>query len=148
MTPAEVVASELGAVDRQDPRALAAHFAEDCELVDLSEGTTVRGREALLEDLVELFEAVPDLHVASRRIVAAGNVVAAEIELAGTPVRPFMGCEPSGARFSWETCSFYEINEDGSIRRERMYYDKAALQRQLIGSDVSVVEMGDYDVAQ
>ena len=131
MTPAEVVASELQAVDRQDPHALAAHFAEDCELVDLAEGTIVRGRAAQLDDLVALFTAVPDLHVESSRLVATGAVVAAEIALAGTPVQAFMGCEPSGRSFSWQTCSFYEINEDRSIRRERMYYDKAALLRQL-----------------
>jgi steroid delta-isomerase-like uncharacterized protein len=132
MTPTEVVASELSAVDRQDPHGLASHFAEDCELVDLSQETTVFGRAALLEELVELFAAVPDLHVATKRIVGTGNIVAAEIELAGTHVRTFMGCEPTGRRFTWPTCSFYEINEDGSIRRERMYYDKAALQQQLL----------------
>ena len=133
MTPADVVASELSAVDRQDPRGLAAHFGVDCELVDLAQESITRGREALLEELLELFKTIPDLHVASKRLVAAGNVVAAEIELAGTAVRSFMGCEPSGEPFSWPTCSFYDIDDDGSIRRERMYYDIAALKRQLGG---------------
>jgi predicted ester cyclase len=129
--PIDIVNAELDTVGRCDPAALAAHFAEHTELVDLAEGTVVSGRAALLEDLVTLFTAIPDLHVSHRRVVAQGRVVAAEIDLAGTPVGEFRRHAPTGRPITWVTCSFYDIDETGLIQRERMYYDAAALDRQL-----------------
>jgi uncharacterized protein (TIGR02246 family) len=69
----QLVAGELAAVNRQDPAALADHFSEDCEFVDLSDGTSIQGRAAFLEDLRDLFARVPDLHVVESRLVADGE---------------------------------------------------------------------------
>ena len=80
-----LVLGELAAVSRQDPHGLADHFAEHCEFVDLSDGTRIQGKAAFLEDLLGLFTAVPDFHVVESRVIAEGGVVAAEIQLAGTP---------------------------------------------------------------
>jgi predicted ester cyclase len=127
-----LVVGELAAVDRQDPHGLADHFAEDCEFVDLSDGSRINGRSDFLADLIGLFTAVPDLHVAGRRVVADGEVVAAEIRLAGTHANEWRGFAPTGVAFTWETCSFYELAEDGEhLLRERMYYDRARLDAQL-----------------
>ena len=133
MEPIDIVNAELDTVGRGDPAALAALFAEDTELVDLAEGTATAGRAALLRDLVALYTAIPDLHVAHRRVVAQGRTVAAEIDLGGTPVSEFRGHAPTGRAITWVTCSFYDIDDDGMIARERMYYDAAALDRQLAG---------------
>ena len=128
----ELVLGELAAVNRQDPQALAAHFAEDCEFVDLSDGSRIAGRVDFLADLLELFTTVPDLHVIERRVIAEAGVVAAEIRLSGTPLGEWRGCLPSGEPFVWDTCSFYDLHEDREhLLRERMYYDAAALERQL-----------------
>jgi predicted ester cyclase len=127
-----LVLGELAAVSRQDPRGLADHFAEDCEFVDLSDGTRINGKAAFLEDLLGLFTAVPDFHVVESRVIAEGGVVAAEIQLAGTPVLEWRGIEPTGKSFVWDTCSFYDLDSDREhLLRERMYYDAGALERQL-----------------
>lgn len=131
MEPIDIVNAELDTVGRGDPAALAALFAEDTELVDLAEGTVTSGRADLLRELVALFAAIPDLHVSRRRLVAQGGVVAAEIDLAGTPVGEFRGHPPTGRPIMWITCSFYDLDDAGLIARERMYYDAAALDRQL-----------------
>ena len=39
-----LVLGELAAVNRQDPQALADHFAEHCEFVDLSDGSRITAR--------------------------------------------------------------------------------------------------------
>ena len=128
-----LVLGELAAVNRQDPHGLAAHFSEDCEFVDLSDGTRIEGRTAFLEDLVVLFSAIPDFHVVEHRLVAEGGSVAAEIRLSGTHLNHWRGLPPSGKVFVWDTCSFYDLNEDDMLlKRERMYYDAAALERQLV----------------
>jgi len=127
-----LVLGELAAVNRQDPEGLAGHFAEDCEFVDLSDGTRIQGRADFLADLLGLFAAVPDFHVVERRVVVQGDVAAAEIKLAGTPVAEWRGYPPTGAAFSWDTCSFYDLHEDGEhLLRERMFYDAGRLERQL-----------------
>jgi steroid delta-isomerase-like uncharacterized protein len=127
-----LVVGELAAVSRQDPHGLADHFAEDCEFVDLSDGTRIQGKPAFLADLVGLFTAVPDFHVAHSRVIAEGGIVAAEIQLAGTPASEWRGHPPTGHSFVWDTCSFYDVDPDSELlARERMYYDAAALERQL-----------------
>jgi hypothetical protein len=47
-----LVLGELAAVSRQDPHGLAGHFADDCEFVDLSDGTRIQGKPAFLADLL------------------------------------------------------------------------------------------------
>lgn len=127
-----LVLGELEAVNRQDPEGLAGHFADDCEFVDLSDGTVINGRDDFLADLLGLFAAVPDFHVVERRLVVEGDAVAAEIKLAGTPVAEWRGFAPSGRSFTWDTCSFYDLHADGEhLLRERMFYDAARLDRQL-----------------
>jgi len=127
-----LVLGELEAVNRQDPEGLAAHFAPDCEFVDLSDGTVINGREDFLADLLGLFAAVPDFHVVERRLVVEGDAVAAEIKLAGTPAAEWRGFAPHGRPFVWDTCSFYDLHADGEhLLRERMFYDAARLERQL-----------------
>jgi predicted ester cyclase len=124
-------------VDRQDPRGLATHFCEDCEFVDLSDGSSIQGRGPFLEDLLDLFARVPDLHVVESRLVVEGGVVAAEIRLAGTPVAEWRGFAPTGRSFDWHTCSFYDLAPDGEhLLRERMYYDAGLLDRQLAAQEV------------
>lgn len=136
MSPTEkirgLVRGELAALGRHDAAGLVAHFAADCELVDLGDGGIVRGREALLAEVEELLAHVPDLRVAETRIVGEGAVVAAEILLAGTHTVAWRGQPASGREFSWPTCSFYDLAADGEhIARERMYFDAAQLDRQL-----------------
>ena len=127
-----LVAGELAAVSRQDPHGLADHFAERCEFVDLSDGTRISGKAAFLADLLELFAAVPDFHVVESRVIAEGGVVAAEIQLSGTPVSEWRGHSPTGNTFVWDTCSFYDLDPASELLlRERMYYDAGALERQL-----------------
>jgi predicted ester cyclase len=127
-----LVLGELAAVNRQDPQGLADHFAEHCEFVDLSDGSRIQGKPAFLDDLLGLFKAVPDFHVVESRVIAEGGAVAAEIQLAGTPALEWRGIEPTGRSFVWDTCSFYDLDEDREhLLRERMYYDAGALERQL-----------------
>jgi predicted ester cyclase len=117
-----LVIGELAAVNRQDPRGLADHFAEGCEFVDLSDGTRIRGRTAFLADLIELFTAVPDFHVVRSRLIAEDGAVSAEIQLSGTPVSEWRGFPPTGRSFIWDTCSFYDIDRNSELLlRVRMY---------------------------
>ncbi len=125
---------ELEAVNRQDPDGLAGHFSEDCQFVDLSDGTVIEGKEAFLADLVGVFSSVPDLHVVEKRLVAEDGVAAAEILLAGTHVNEWRGHPPTGVEFTWHTCSVYDLDDEGEhLKRERMYYDASRLDRILAG---------------
>lgn len=132
----ELVRGELAALGRHDAAGLVSHFAPDCELVDLGDGGIVRGREALLVEVEDQLAHVPDLRVAATRVVGEGDVVAAEILLAGTHSVDWRGHPASGREFSWPTCSFYDLSADGEhIARERMYFDAAQLDRQLSTAD-------------
>jgi uncharacterized protein (TIGR02246 family) len=127
-----LVRGELEALGRHDAAGLVAHFAPDCELVDLGDGGVVRGRAALLAEVEELLAHVPDLRVAETRMVGEGGVAAAEILLAGTHSVEWRSHAPTGREFSWPTCSFYDLSASGEhIARERMYFDAAQLDRQL-----------------
>ena len=132
----ELVRGELAALGRHDAAGLVSHFARDCELVDLGDGGIVRGREALLVEVEDQLAHIPDLRVVETRLVGEGEVVAAEILLAGTHTVDWRGHPATGREFSWPTCSFYDLAADGEhIARERMYFDAAQLDRQLAAGD-------------
>jgi hypothetical protein len=74
-------------------------------------------------------------------MVAEGGVVAAEIQLSGTPVDEWRGYRPTGAAFVWETCSFYDLDDDREHRLAPSSPSREHLKR-TIDVAVAVVEVG------
>ena len=106
--------------------------APDIVYVDMSDPRPVTGRAAYREVLAGIFAGLPDFKAHKWTLVVQGDRVAAELELGGTHLGPFLGYPASGAEIRWPASSFYTLNHGrDQVVREVWYHDMGALNRQL-----------------
>jgi len=86
VTPREIAAAFVEAVNSHAPDRLAALMSEDHVFVD-SDGTRLQGRVRLQQVWREYFAMVPDYHILVEEILAQGPTVVLLGEAEGTFVR-------------------------------------------------------------
>jgi steroid delta-isomerase-like uncharacterized protein len=123
---------------RQVPEEIATkrnyEFAEELFAADLLEhgpfGEDVRGREAWLEQMRGLVEAVPDFSATVEDVVAEDDLVAMRVTFRGTQEGEFMGREPTGRSFEVQNMVFTRF-EDGRIVERWVQADTFDMMEQL-----------------
>jgi predicted ester cyclase len=80
--------------------------------------------------LVGDVRAIPDLRYQIQMLVVQGGQVACRLWFDCTPVREFLGLEPTGVRVAFAEHVFYEF-EDDRIKRVCSLIDRSAVERQL-----------------
>lgn len=93
-------------------------------------GSPNDGAESVHQLLSGMFVAVPDFHVAVRRIHHADEAVVVEFVMTGTHHGPFAGLAPTGRRIEVPLVGIFEFEED-RLMCEKVYFDMATLMRQL-----------------
>jgi predicted ester cyclase len=89
------------------------------------------GRDAYVESIAQIREALPDLeYEVPAPPVADGNRVATTYRIVGTHSGPYFDFPPTGARIDVAGLSMFEV-EDGSVRRMWSAFDTLALVTQL-----------------
>ena len=113
---------------------VAAICAADFVLEDLPAGLSLRGPEGMRQWLQTWVDAAPDAHAALERIVGEGDWVATEHHGTATHTGPLRtpGGEvpPTGRTLDLWFAENYQLR-DGKLARMRVYYDGAAVLRQL-----------------
>ncbi|MFI5266918.1 MAG: ester cyclase [Chloroflexota bacterium] len=131
---ASAVRRILEAANRQDAESWASFYGVDCA----NHGRRV-GRAGMLAVFKSLLKAFPDFHFEEVRIVAAGDIVAAELRMSGThlgaPDLPVLGglltgVAPTGRHVSVENMHFYRF-EGEVIADHRAVRDDLGLMQQL-----------------
>jgi predicted ester cyclase len=107
-----------------------ASFAEDVVWTTMETGDEVKGREAVVDLIVNLhrrwFDAAPELG----QVVFGDGVAGLEAVFVATHTGEFMGTPPTGARVRLPYAVFYDV-ADGSITALHAYFPIAALAQQL-----------------
>ncbi len=107
-------------------------FAEDGVFVDVTQLEPANGRQAFRASLAETFAGLPDFRPLTWSLMTHGEHVAAELELIGSHLGPFLGYAATGAEIRWPASAFYTLNRGhDQIVRATTYYDLAGLTRQL-----------------
>lgn len=75
-------------------------------------------------------EAVPDLHWDLKELVVDGDTIAARLINTGTPVKRWLGVEPTGASFEITEYAVYRVR-DGRFAHMANVHDAESLARQL-----------------
>jgi len=117
---------------RDDVEGVLSTLAEDVEhdIVGWPFGPS-RGREATRGFYTTLFADLADGQVRSVRRLYGDNFLVDESVWTGTAVgRPF-GCEGRGRPLEFRLLHVLEFAHDGSITRENVWVDSAAIQAQL-----------------
>jgi steroid delta-isomerase-like uncharacterized protein len=134
MGPAEIrelLQRETHAWNAHDPDGVAACYAEDAEMVDVSMPEPVRGREGMRAYAAEFMTAFSDLRLEVGEPVVDGNRAAQEWKATGTHDGELMGMPPTGRKMVTLGCGTAEIGDGGLFRRGANYWNAAALMQQL-----------------
>jgi steroid delta-isomerase-like uncharacterized protein len=127
----ELLQRETQAWNAHDPDGVAACFAEDAELVDVSIPEPMRGREAMRAYASGYVTAFPDLRLETREPIIGGNLVAQKWKATGTHAGELRGLPGTGRKMVTQGCLTAEIGDDGLLRRAVNNWDATALMRQL-----------------
>ena len=118
-----------------DPDAVAAVFAVDAEIVDVTSGILTKGRDAIRTTAVERFTGFGDFSLEKLMLVidVDGPVLANADRwiMRGTHTGVFMSLEPTGHAVEVHGSTFSEFGADGLVARDTHYIDLGALLRQL-----------------
>jgi steroid delta-isomerase-like uncharacterized protein len=127
----ELLQREAIAWNAHDPDGVAACFAEDAELVDVSLPEPMRGREGMRAYATGYVKAFPDLRFETAEPIIGGNLVAMKWKAIGTHAGELRGLPATGRKMVTLGCLMAEIGEDGLLRRAVNSWDTDALRKQL-----------------
>ena len=114
----------------RDLRAIAENWRED-GVEEMVPTGVLRGRDAIIRHLADLFAAVPDLETTLTRLVAGDSDAAVEWRMRGTfSGAPYQGLEPTGSQVEIRAFELFEL-EDGQITSTTVYYDGLSFARQI-----------------
>jgi steroid delta-isomerase-like uncharacterized protein len=127
----ELLQRETEAWNAHDPDGVAACFAEDAELVDVSMPEPMRGREAMRAFASGYLTAFPDLRLETREPIIGGNLVAQKWKATGTHAGELRGLPATGRKMVTQGCITAEVGDGGLLRRAVNNWDATPLMRQL-----------------
>lgn len=91
----------------------------------------VRGRENFKNAVAEFTDALPDLHIDIKDMIAEGDKVAIRITESGTHTgAEFAGVSPTGKRITWGCIGVYRVI-NGKIVEEWFNEDSLGIMKQL-----------------
>ena len=124
-------ADALAAWNRGDPEGIAAGVAEDVIWRDVALGMPLHGREALKAAARAYMTAFPDLHVKETSSTLAVPRLAQELTVTGTHRGELLGIPPTGRWTETYAAVITTFDEDGMMIEGAVYWNAAALLRQL-----------------
>jgi steroid delta-isomerase-like uncharacterized protein len=90
-----------------------------------------RGIEAVRTYYEALLAAMPDLHIEITNNHVAANAVVLEVVITGTQLGQWRGVPATGRLLRFPLCGVFTFDQDQRLAAERIYYDRAAVMRQL-----------------
>jgi steroid delta-isomerase-like uncharacterized protein len=106
-------------------------YAPDATFVDLAQGVTATGRDAILEYGYGWVKALSDAAYADVRTIELGNTVVAQFNGEGVNDGPFGTFPATGKRISVPFVNIVTVDDDGRISRLEQLYDRLAILIQL-----------------
>jgi steroid delta-isomerase-like uncharacterized protein len=137
-----VVPKELGNRIRIVEEHVQAENAHDLEGIMTTFGDRARYEDRPWDELHEgaagirayytrLLAALPDLAIAVERRHVTTDDVILEVTITGTHRGAWRGLPATGRRVRIPLCAVYTFDDAGKLAGERIYYDRAAILRQL-----------------
>lgn len=90
-----------------------------------------RGPQAVRAYYEELLAAMPDLHIEIINRHVAARAVILEVVITGTQLGQWRGVPATGRLLRFPLCGVFTFDQGERLAAERIYYDRAAVMRQL-----------------
>lgn len=119
-------------------RYIATLNAQEFDALDRSihDEVTFNGKPFTREDILIVLRreasAVPDLHWVLTNLIIDGDHLGAQLVNTGTPIKTFVGVEPTGKAFEVTEYAVYEVL-DGRFKHMAAIHDAEGVRRQLAG---------------
>jgi steroid delta-isomerase-like uncharacterized protein len=125
-----ILQRHLDALNRHDVAALAAMYAEDAVLISPM-FHTVRGRQAIAESFVRLFEIFPDYAITARDalFLTDGDRAAQFSTVTGTHRVGFYGLPPTGHEIQYQAARLFTLARGLIVSEQRVYDFAGVLER-------------------
>jgi steroid delta-isomerase-like uncharacterized protein len=114
-----------------DADAVAAVFAEDAEIVDVTAGQVHRGRDGIRANAAAILAAFSDLRLERQMLLVDAHTNADQWIMTGTHDGTYLGIEPTGRRVEVRGATFSEFGPDGLVVRDTNFIDVGSLLAQL-----------------
>ena len=136
MSGDRLVSQYVEAINRKDPSAFAAIFADDGIIHDPFLPEPIKGRPAMQQLMEAVLRGFPDMSWKQvDSVIEAGDRVAFVAAVEGTNDGPFAMPDrelaATGRKISYETAVFLTLGSDGLITEERSYFDATGVAAQL-----------------
>ena len=127
-SPADLARAIFDAFNAHDVDAMRAVWADD--VVERFPDETFHGAEALAAAMRELFEALPDGHMAIQTLVEDGETVMVRWRLTGTHRGPFKGIRATGGAVSLDGTDHFTFREGKQVENF-VIFDRMQFAQQL-----------------
>lgn len=136
MDTQKLIMQTIDAFNRHDADAFVDAYATDANCYDPMYENPLVGHDAIRKDIVEFFDAFPDVHSKFiNPVLINGNMAAFEVEITGTHkgslVSPSGDIPPTNKRMSFKVAQFIEVSATGKIQTNQRYYDMMGIMSQL-----------------
>ena len=135
---AERLQKRMGIVDehircenRHDLDAVMATFGSEARFDDEPWEDHRTGRDGVRSYYVEIMRALPDLVIEVGDRHVASDTVVLEVTIRGTHLGSWRGLPATGRRVGFPLCAVYMFDATDQLSGERVYYDRAAVLKQL-----------------
>lgn len=125
-----VVEQVLAAWNSHDPARVAAHYTEDCRVMDVAIAQPPIGREGVQRMFEGYYHAFPDLMITPDTIIIDGEQVAIFWTARATHQGPILSIPPSGRPVITRGVN-HLVLEDGKVCETLTIWDVAAMLRGL-----------------
>lgn len=122
-TPKEVLTIWVDALNARNADEAAALYHDDAINIQVAADAPLHGKQAILENFIEFFQAFPDNYTYVENLFADGEWAIIEWRGGGTFLGEFAGIPPTGKKYTLRGCGFFHIT-NGKIRFQRGYWDK------------------------
>ena len=124
------IRNHMEAIANRDLEAITAGWHED-GVEELVPTGVLRGRQAIVRNLADIFAAMPDCETTVMRLIAGDKQAACEWRMEGTFTGvAYQGLEPTGKRVEIRGFELFEL-DDGLITSTTVYYDSMSFARQI-----------------
>jgi steroid delta-isomerase-like uncharacterized protein len=130
----DAVADHLARENAHDWASVVASFTAPDPVFELvPAGARLHGIDGVASAYRILSTALPDVHVAEVQGWDVPGCSVREVVLTGTHTGEYFGLPGAGRRVRAEMACFFEFDEEGRLRAERVYFDNARLLAQMRG---------------
>jgi len=119
----KVVVEHVEAENARDMARVMRTYAEGAIFEDVPQKRTFEGKEAIAESYQERFDAFPDLVRHIDRLTVGDEGAVTEITMSGEQKGVYAGLPPRPGIQSLRIAAHFDVNAEGLITRETVYYD-------------------------